>query len=110
MYGLSSAQLMHTATAAGGAAPFQQAGSGSLEEGSMGTAVRELQSKLNVLQYGPLNVDGTFGAGTKQALQSFQQAEGISPTGVLDAETEARLNQRVLNVSTGGGSKLQVGI
>src|SRR3990167_1513938 len=102
MFGLYSTQLSHTAAAAGPAVPFGTTGIGELREGAMGSAVRELQSKLNVLQYGPVNVDGTFGAGTKQALQNFQQAEGLGVTGVLDAETEARLNQRILNVSTGG--------
>ena len=82
--------------------PFASAGIGELREGAMGSAVRELQSKLNVLQYGPVTVDGTFGASTKLALQNFQSVEGLTVTGVLDAETEARLNQRVLNVSTAG--------
>ncbi|TAL42430.1 MAG: hypothetical protein EPN91_08605 [Salinibacterium sp.] len=107
MFGLSHLQLSHTATAMGGAVPFQGGGVGELREGTMGSAVKELQSKLNVLQYGPVAVDGTFGASTKQALMNFQATEGIGgtpPSGVLDAETEARLNQRILNVSTGAGA------
>lgn len=108
MFGLSPTHtsLQHNATAMGGAVPYGAAASlGELTEGAMGSAVRELQSKLNVLQYGPVTVDGSFGEGTKQALMNFQAAEGVGgnpPSGILDAETEARLNQRILNVSTGG--------
>lgn len=102
MFGLLHTQLSHNAVAMGGATPFSGQLAGELREGAMGSAVRELQSKLNVLQYGPLNVDGTFGASTKQALMNFQQTEGVGgspPSGVLDEETEARINQRILNVS-----------
>lgn len=105
MFGLTHTQLMHTASAAGPAVPFGVTGIGELSEGAAGSAVRELQSKLNVLQYGPVVVDGSFGGSTKQALMNFQQTEGIGgnpPSGVLDAETEARLNQRILSVSNGG--------
>ena len=104
----TSTQLSHNATATGGA--FANSGKlGELREGAMGSAVRELQSKLNVLQYGPIGVDGNFGAGTKQALMAFQSAEGLPTTGTLDAETEARLNQRILSVSTGAGAGTSVG-
>lgn len=92
-------QLMHNATAMGGA--FSVGGNngiGELTEGTQGAAVRELQSKLNVLQYGPVEVNGTFDGATRIALQNFQSVEGLPPTGKLDATSEARLNQRILSV------------
>lgn len=95
-------QLQHNATAMGGAVPFGSNGVGELSEGSIGTAVKELQSKLNVLQYGPVPVDGKFGESTVAALKNFQQVEQLPATGKLDAVTEARLNQRILNLQAAG--------
>lgn len=92
---LSHVSLLHSARATG--SMFGNEGV-ELSEGSVGSAVRELQSKLNVLQYGPLVVDGSFQASTVLALRNFQSVEQLPVTGRLDAATSARLDVRVLNV------------
>ena len=80
-----------------------------LKLGSRGAAVAELQAKLNLLQYGPLNIDQNFDERTKAALEQFQKAEGLPVSSQLDPMTENRLNQKVLMVSGGGRRAQQVG-
>jgi peptidoglycan hydrolase-like protein with peptidoglycan-binding domain len=71
---------------------------GTIEEGSTGTFVIELQRGLNVDanlgvigqgSWFPLLVDGNFGANTKAAVESLQSAAGITPNGVVGQQTWA---------------------
>jgi peptidoglycan hydrolase-like protein with peptidoglycan-binding domain len=65
---------------------------GALAQGARGAKVRELQQAL--LRSGISvtgGADGIFGAGTVAAVKAFQQAKGISPTGVVDAATASAL-------------------
>ena len=48
--------------------------------GSKGETVKHLQTRLNVLGYGPLQVDGDFGPDTEKAVKKFQQDN--NPLGV----------------------------
>ena len=51
----------------------------------------EAQIALARQAISPGSVDGVLGSQTRAALLAFQQGEGLSQTGVLDADTRARL-------------------
>ena len=63
--------------------------SDTLEEGSSGDAVRQLQIRVaGYADYGAeLALDGEYGANTKQAVARFQDAYGLSSNGVADSAT-----------------------
>lgn len=105
-----------TAVLATSPALAQQAGQGSQtldQEQAQGSGaqlqlspstVRQVQQALNQAGYSVVNVDGTWGPGTAQALQNFQQAQGLEPTG--------QLNQRTLDalgIQGGGAAGGQAG-
>lgn len=54
-----------------------------------GPAVEDLQRRLNArLSPAPdLDVDGSFGPATRDAVMRFQRTKGLKPTGVVDAAT-----------------------
>jgi peptidoglycan hydrolase-like protein with peptidoglycan-binding domain len=54
------------------------------------------QAVLNALAGAALPAQGNYGPRTKEALRSFQAANGIPTTGALDAATEVALLQRAL--------------
>lgn len=61
-----------------------------------GRDVREMQTALNVLGFGAMDVDGIFGAHTEQALREFQLNVGIADDGIAGSWTFdaiARLHQ-----------------
>lgn len=60
-----------------------------LRQGARGNAVRLLQRSL-----GGLSVDGVFGSRSTAAVKSFQAAQRIPATGVVDSTTWARLEAR----------------
>lgn len=63
-----------------------------LTQGNRGEAVKQLQQRLvdaGITVTG--GVDGIFGPGTQRAVKSFQQQQGYSPTGVVNAATAAAL-------------------
>ena len=72
--------------AAAGAEPI---GSVPLVEWDTGSAVASLQGDLRQFSDSPGAVDGNFGPQTLAALEAFQQAHGLTPSGVLDAATFA---------------------
>jgi len=53
----------------------------TLELGSEGSAVRALQTRLKKLGYYNGSIDGSFGAGTENAVKSFQQRNGLTADG-----------------------------
>ena len=64
----------------------------SLREGSKSTAaVRLLQQKLKSLGYYKGSVDGSFGAGTTDAVKAFQRGNGLSADGVAGGGTLNKL-------------------
>ncbi len=69
-----------------------------LARGSTGEAVRSVQVSLNA-QGAALLTDGLFGALTEAAVVAYQNANGLPPTGVVDAATADRLGVRAY---TGG--------
>ena len=66
---------------------------GTLRVGDHGPAVEGLQRLLNArLAPSPeLDVDGDFGEATRAALNRFQRANGLTPTGVADPSTRKAL-------------------
>jgi cytoskeletal protein RodZ len=57
--------------------------------------VTELQQALSSAGYDPGAPDGTFGRRTEAAVIAFQQANGLSPDGVVGPETASALNRVV---------------
>jgi uncharacterized caspase-like protein/peptidoglycan hydrolase-like protein with peptidoglycan-binding domain len=54
---------------------------------------RQVQARLMLAGHDPRGIDGVFGPGTRAALSSWQAAEGLEPTGYLDAPALARLER-----------------
>ncbi|MDD3338931.1 MAG: peptidoglycan-binding protein [Lachnospiraceae bacterium] len=80
-------------------------GSGStpsnlLKKGSTGTAVSELQKKMNILGYG-LTVDGSFGDATDAAVRNFQSKNGLAVDGIVGSSTMAKLDEKVAAAQAG---------
>jgi len=50
----------------------------TIENGSTGSWVSDLQSDLNSFGYGPLQVDGIFGMRTASAVGQFQRDHGLA--------------------------------
>jgi peptidoglycan hydrolase-like protein with peptidoglycan-binding domain len=64
----------------------------TLQQGSSGADVTDLQTQLAKLGYDVGTPDGNFGATTQAAVIAFQTKEGISPAdGVVNAATWAAL-------------------
>ena len=56
------------------------------------TAIREVQTKLLSLGYGPISITGAWDRDTAYAIARLQQREGIRPAnGILNGETAAKL-------------------
>ncbi len=53
--------------------------------------VKSVQAALNRKEHAHLAVDGVMGAKTRAALEKFQKAHGIKPTGRLNEATEKAL-------------------
>lgn len=59
----------------------------SLDQGQL----RQVQQALNQKGFDAGNVDGNWGAETRDALRNFQQAQGLKQTGQLDSQTISAL-------------------
>jgi hypothetical protein len=64
---------------------------GTLKPGDSGTPVKQLQRALAHLGYSPGAADGSYGDGTKSAVERFQTAHGLTADGVAGAKTLAAL-------------------
>jgi hypothetical protein len=65
--------------------------------GDVGSAVIELQEKLNTFGYN-LIVDGDFGKATQTAVISFQQSRGLMADGIVGSCTQQALQQNGNNI------------
>ncbi len=63
-----------------------------LSVGKSGEEVRALQLFLNITAGEKLGTDGSFGAGTKLAVERFQVAQKLPKTGIVDLATRTKLN------------------
>lgn len=64
---------------------------GVLKSGAQGDAVKDIQTRLQELGYYKGKIDGDFGSGTKNAVQAFQEVNGLEADGVVGAKTLAVL-------------------
>ena len=62
-----------------------------LRSGMTGQSVKDLQSRLYTLGYYGAEIDGQFGAATREAVTSFQRLNGLGADGIVGAETRAVL-------------------
>jgi peptidoglycan hydrolase-like protein with peptidoglycan-binding domain len=62
-------------------------GQPTIQEGAHGEAVKRLQRALRRAPGPHLVVDGIFGPATKQAVQEFQQADGLVVDGIVGPAT-----------------------
>jgi lipoprotein-anchoring transpeptidase ErfK/SrfK len=62
----------------------------SYELGSRGEEIKAIQQKLNKYGY-KLVTDGIFGIKTQQAVLNFQKQNGLTVSGVADADTQRKL-------------------
>ncbi|GJD20969.1 hypothetical protein RIVM261_059250 [Rivularia sp. IAM M-261] len=67
----------------------------TLQQGSTGNAVSELQLHLKNLKYYAGAIDGVFGANTKNAVLKFQQQHTSSADGIVGEWTQAAIEQEV---------------
>ena len=63
----------------------------SLKEGSTGSDVKSLQSRLKTLGYYSGSADGIFGPGTTTAVKAFQRANGLEADGKAGGNTLLKL-------------------
>lgn len=95
---------------------------GSLQSGSSGQSVRQLQYMLNVVSEFVSSVptvaeDGIFGPATQNAVRAFQQFAGLTVDGIVGPATWNALDNRVVGIgvdlnSVGGqypGTPLRLG-
>src|SRR4051794_8314416 len=75
-----------------------------LSVGASGSAVLELQRKLQSCGFNPNGLDGDFGPGTLAAVRAFQQAKGLSTDGVVGPNTWAALDSFTQAAPVTGGS------
>lgn len=76
----------------------------TLQYGSSGSRVTELQNNLNKLGYSVGTADGKFGAATKRAVIAFQSAHGLTPDGLAGAQTLALITAKVQAAGSGNAS------
>lgn len=74
-----------------------------LESGSDGEGVRALQEKLTAAGF-PAKADGSFGAGTKNAVKAFQAKHGLPADGRVGRATAAALDGKEPATTTPGTS------
>src|SRR5204863_94697 len=63
----------------------------TLERGSEGPEVEQLQRTLVELQFKPGEIDGVFGVLTESALKMFQTSKKIAPDGIVGPQTWEKL-------------------
>ena len=76
----------------------------TLSSGSRGSAVEELQKKLNSLGYSCGTVDGDYGAKTANAVREFQRKTGLSVDGIAGPKTLEAIDKKIIS----SGTKIKV--
>lgn len=78
------------------------------QQGSRGSEVRQIQTKLRQLGYYKGSIDGIFGSDTKKAVISFQKSCGITADGVAGPKTLLYLGLGSSSGSSGGFSSNEI--
>jgi len=76
----------------------------TLEYGSRGTAVTEMQKALLSLGFDPKGTDGKFGSGTLAAVKAYQKSRGLKVDGKAGNLTLSLLYSELDNASGSAGS------
>ncbi len=76
----------------------------TLEYGSRGTEVKELQKALLSLGFDPNGTDGKFGSGTKAAVKAYQKSRGLTADGKAGNITLSLLYSEVDGGANAGNS------
>lgn len=76
----------------------------TLEQGSSGSKVRQMQEQLNVIAgaypaLSKINADGIYGPATAQAVRKFQSVFGLPVTGKVDYSTWYKISEIYVGVS-----------
>lgn len=76
----------------------------TLEEGSSGAKVKQMQEQLNVIAGAypalpKITADGVYGPATEQAVREFQSVFGLSATGKVDYPTWYKISEIYVGVS-----------
>lgn len=71
----------------GGKAPASDILSVQMKNGSVGTNVTRLQTRLNAKNYFAATIDGEYGEITAAAVKLFQKTNGLTQTGTADSAT-----------------------
>ena len=72
-----------------------------LKQGSTGSQVKTMQTKLKNWGYYNGNIDGIFGSQTTAAVKYFQRVNGLAVDGIVGAKTAAALG---MTLSSGSSS------
>lgn len=75
-----------------------------LKQGSTGSSVRTLQTKLKSWGYYTCSVDGIYGSQTVKAVKYFQSKNGLAVDGIVGAKTAAALGMTLSGSSSGSSS------
>lgn len=78
------------------------------QQGSRGSEVRQIQTKLRQLGYYKGSIDGIFGSDTKKAVISFQKSCGLTADGVAGPKTLLYLGLGSSSGSSGGFSSNEI--
>jgi len=81
----------------------------TLQQGSTGPDVTDLQTRLKELGFDPHGVDGNFGSGTKAAVIAFQQSQGLTPDGKAGPATMTALQAAGGSASVGDAAGSNAG-
>ena len=81
-----------TFTASQRKASEQASGSSYIKLGSSGTAVRNMQTKLDALGYYYGEITGNVGEKTEAAIKAFQKANGLTADGIAGPQTIAKID------------------
>ena len=75
-----------------------------LKQGSTGSSVRTLETKLKSWGYYTGSVDGIYGSQTVKAVKYFQSKNGLAVDGIVGAKTAAALGMTLSGSSSGSSS------
>lgn len=84
-------------------APFDDAEGLVVKQGSSGTLVRTIQTKLKRWGYYTGSVDGVFGSKTTTAVKYFQRSNNLTADGIVGKATAAKMGVTLSSSSTSGG-------
>lgn len=102
--GNSSSSSSSSNSSSSNSSSSSAASSSLLKQGTKSEAVRTLQQNLKTLGYYTGSVTGNFGPLTKEAVYSFQKANGLSADGVAGEKTLAAISSKLKGGSSSGSS------